>query len=198
MTSVSVTVHVADLGKAAKLLEAKDGWEYISREAMVSALVTSPLLPAVYTRTPKSLMQRYALRSGQALKYRRGSATLDRRVWAKGRSADTIRRLQSYGLQNLARSILPWGGNATAVRLRRMAHRTSYGCSLTLFSDLPYARRMHDSRSTVYWSGRPYGRGWSTKGTGGGYISGPVSQYGGSVAEHYTKALARGIRGLGQ
>ena len=190
-----MTIRCSDLSQAAAALSRLSaGWETVSRDSMVSALVLSPLLSDVWRRTPKSLMQRYALRAGQRLQTRKdGSKTLARRVWAQGRSTRTVQRLQTYGQQRLARALMPWRGTATASQLRQTVRRTACGCTLTLSSSLPYARRMHDRRSSLVWDGRPYGRGWSTEGTGGGYISGPVRSDGGRVASEYARSLQSGL-----
>ena len=194
-----MTVHrviVDDLGTLSRALaDLADDFDDIMEKAMRSALLLTGYFDEVWQRTPKSDRARYAsnYRGVDLIVKQRGrtndpstwQATLpsswDRGVMSgadtpreRDRRSAAIQRLNEYGMERLANSILPFGRHDRSLQVRRR----SGAVELVLSSSVPYAARMHVAakpREGEYWT--PGKRtGWSAARTGNRYLELPYQQ----------------------
>ena len=218
MTGSYERVEVTDLGELANALRRlQDEWKEIAVEALADAFLLSGFLEAVWVRTPKSSREKYAsryssvvlkvdrrdssdpadwstaLRSGWADRLLRearenGTRALDKREAA-------VARLNEYGMERLANSLLPNGINKSSLQV---AERDG-GIALILSSSVPYAARMHETDTPAegdYWIvGRK--TGWSARNTGNRYIERPYEEYQDRIVEEFGKQIDRRLRGMG-
>lgn len=181
-----------------------DQWPDIRLKALQGAIIMGKgseagLLETIWERTPKSYRDRYIERTAKKLaEFRQTNCVLkldDRwrvpRNWRKGAIDDeghmfgerARARIDRYGMERLARSLygLPEaaaGGRPTAESMLAGLKVESDGRSVTLTmrSDLEYARAVHDADKPAkgdWWApGKEHG--WSRKGTGAKFITGSV------------------------
>lgn len=178
-------------------------WPDIADEAFIGTAVNGPLLQDIYRRTPKSLMQRYALKSMA----QRGLAGADARLgkrgrlarsrWTAGLSAEDIAKIERYGQENLAKSILPKMGRMDDASAKGRIRIVPEGRQMIFSTDVPYAERMHEHGTHGQWDGSPYGRGWSTPGTDSHYISGPIAEDSREMAEVLMETIHERLRYTG-
>ena len=92
---------------------------------------------------------------------------------ARDRREAEIARVQEYGQERLANSILPYGDAAGSKNLQ--VRRRQGAVELVLSSSVPYAARMHETRKPgegEYWTpGKT--EGWSSARTGNRYLEKP-------------------------
>lgn len=185
------TLYVKTLDEATDLIRSfGERKEEVLEEAMIGALVNTPFLMEVWQKTPKSERARYAEQMGIKVNWNNKAQLekgwknkiLDDEKVSPETALARYKRLEAYGNSNLAKSILPWGQKANSSDLRSHVEHTDGVISFTLSSDLPYAKRMHESEvpvSEVWSPGQK--KGWSVKGTSGHFIYGtsdsPVEKY---------------------
>lgn len=187
----SRTLYVKTLDEATDLIRSfSERKEEVLTEAMVGALVNSPFLDDVWRRTPKSERARYAEMMGLKVNWS-NRAQIESRWKDKilgdesvspATALDRYKRLEAYGNSNLAKSIQPWGQKRSAHDLESHVSHSNGIVSFSLWSNLPYARRVHESEvpaSNVWRPGQK--RGWSVRGTSGHFLYGtpdsPVEKY---------------------
>lgn len=181
-----------------RLEKLAEDWPDIAEKAMKDAMVGSKYLQEVWRRTPKSNMHRYASQyRGVDLEIGKEGDPNDPSTWETklpsnwrqkavewhvdnrtkgGRerftrpSMRSMDRIERYGRERLARSILPHqdGSDFHVVKGTKSV-------ILTLSSSVEYAARIHEAKKPVegnYWTpGKT--SGWSAYGTGNRFLERP-------------------------
>lgn len=219
MTTYRVQVESLD-ELSAMLGRLADGWQDIAETAMKRALVNTKYLQEAWRRTPKSNRPRYASRyAGVGLKVKQRGDANDPSGWKYGVSsrwrqqaadysvrqaeagrkvrAPTARgmdRVDEYGRERLARSILP-RVDASALIVRR----TQTELRLTLASSLDYAPRVYLAEKPAegdYWTpGKD--SGWSAYGTGNRFLEVPYEQLQDKILQRFAKEIDRQLKEIG-
>ena len=216
-------VEISDPFLLAHRLEAlADDWPDIAEKVMKDALVSTKYLQEVWRRTPKSNMHRYAsMYAGVQLDVRKegdpdNPATWDTRLpsnWRQkavewhvnnktksgrerftGPSMRSMDRIERYGRERLARSILPHQDGSDF----HVVKGTKY-VMLVLSSSVEYAARVHEAKKPVegnYWTpGKT--SGWSAYGTGNKYLEQPYVQMQDKIARRFGQNVDRELQRRG-
>ena len=210
-------VYVSDLGELAKAFgKLADEWEHIAEYAMKNALLRTGYYDRVWQRTPKSDRNRYAAkyrgvdmvvkRKGKEndpsswktqIPRKREKAVLS---WAEtprehDRRARAVQRLNEYGMERLANSVLPYGRDSKSLQVRRRQGTIE----LVLSSSVPYAARMHEAkkpREGEYWTPGE-DSGWSASRTGNRYLDKPHEELQDKILKEFVKGVDQRLRNLG-
>ena len=184
-------------------------WQTVSENALRGAMLVTGYLDAVWQRTPKSDRARYASRyKGVGLKVKQRGREGDPSSWSvelqngwdrrvmsgaettreRDRREAAIQRLNEYGMERLANSLIP-GGNPDHNTLR--VRHSSRTVSLVLASSIGYAARMHEALKPAegdYWTpGKD--RGWSASGTGNRFVEKPLEDYQDRIVEEFASQI---------
>ena len=215
-----MTVHrviVDDLGTLSRALaDLADDFDDIMESAMRSALLLTGYFDEVWQRTPKSDRAKYAAKyldiplvvkqKGRANDPSSWDASLpsswERRAMkgadtprARARASASIQRLNEYGMERLANSILPFGLHDRSLQVRRRAGAVE----LVLSSSVPYAARMHETakpREGEYWTpGKK--TGWSAARTGNRYLELPYQQLQHKILDEFGRQVDVELRRRG-
>ena len=116
---------------------------------------------------------------------------------ARDKRQDAIARVQEYGQERLANSILPYGAEGED---RNLQVRNRQGTiELVLSSSVPYAARMHEAekpREGEYWTpGKK--TGWSAARTGNKYLEKPYRDLEDRIIEELGYQLDRELKARG-
>lgn len=188
-TEIEVTIG----GLSKGLDELARDWPNLRRDALEGAILHSGLLEGIWMRTPKSLMQRYASQMGAGHIGANGQLP---RGWRKKMDAKTLARLDQYGQERLARSLMPNGNRPGMMGTGLDIRTTADGAVWRIRSSIKYAAKVHDTKYPTegqYWA--PGGKGWTTPGTGNKFLSRPAEQYAGAIARELAKNLSAAIEG---
>ena len=189
-TEIEVTIG----GLSKGLDELARDWPNLRRDALEGAILHSGLLEGIWMRTPKSLMQRYAERVSTGPVGDDGQLP---RGWRRKLSPKALARVEKYGQERLARSLMPNGNRPGMMGTGLDIHTTSDGAVWRIRSSLVYAARMHEAKKPSeghYWS-PGVNRGWTTPETGNKFLSKPAEQYAGAIARELAKNLSAAIEG---
>lgn len=186
-------IHVVELSEGLNRLSGQ--WTRIRREALEDAILNGPLLQEIWMRTPKSSMQRYASELGGINLSVKGDLP---RGWRKRLSAEDLHKVDRYGQERLAHSLMP-GGTMPSQTYRGLDITDhADGPSFFIRSDLDYAEKMHEAqfpREGQYWTPNSDRGGWTTKGTGNRFLERPAENCADELAEivadHLEEALRR-------
>lgn len=152
----------------------------ILSDCMRNALILTGCIDDIWTRTPKSSRDRYAGRYKSAwdlIDQRTGNLRKGvRKSQVQGLTPEQQWRVNQYGNENLANSLIP-GGNTRSdapftVEIMGAHVRVSIGSSVV------YAARIHETEKPgegeMYDWTDPTSPGWSAEGTGNKYIERPL------------------------
>lgn len=184
-------------------------WQTVSENALRGAMLVTGFLQAVWDRAPKSDRARYASRYrnvGLIVKERGAAGDpsswtvelqngWDKRVmsWAettreRDRRESAIQRLNEYGMERLANSLVPDGNPKHNTLKVRHSSRT---VSLVLSSSISYAARMHEALKPAegdYWTpGKDHG--WSATGTGNRFVEKPLEDFQDRIVEEFANQI---------
>lgn len=213
-----IRVRIDDMGKLSEMMQqlGRD-WPDIMEDAFGKATISSGYLGDVWRRTPKSDRARYAstYRNVKTSIKERGEDNRPetwkmnlssgwRKQMMKGVDGDeatskrqrSIARIEEYGNERLANSLLPDGQRVSSFRI----HRTAKNIMMTLSSSVPYALRMHETEKPAegqYWTpGQRYG--WSSGKTGNKFLEKPYIDHKEALAKEVVAKINRELakRGL--
>lgn len=169
-------------------------WPNLRRDALEGAILNGGLLDAIWERTPKSMMQRYAAEYGGVRINSKGGLE---RGWRRKMDPETLARVEQYGQERLARSLMPHGNRPGAKGMGLDIRTTSDGAIWRIRSSIAYAEKVHEAkhpREGQYWTPNG-GRGWTTPGTGNKYLSRPAEECAGRIARELARNLSAAIEG---
>ena len=216
-------VEISDPFLLAHRLEAlADDWPDIAEKAMKDALTGSKYLQEAWRRTPKSNMHRYAsMYAGVDLNIDKEGDVNDPSTWETrlpsnwrqkavewhvnnktksgrerftGPSMRGMDRIERYGRERLARSILPRQDGSDF----HVVKGTKY-VMLVLSSSVEYAAKVHEAEKPAegnYWTpGKT--SGWSAYGTGSKYLERPYVQLQDKIVKLFGKNIDRELQRRG-
>lgn len=169
-------------------------WPNLRRDALEGAILNGGLLDAIWQRTPKSMMQRYASQLGGISISPTGALS---KGWRKKLDPRILAHVERYGQERLARSLMPHGNRPGSAGMGLDIETTSDGAVWRIRSSISYAEKVHEARSPregQYWSPGE-GRGWTTPGTGAKYLSRPAEECAGRIARELARNLSSAIEG---
>ena len=153
--------------------------------------------PSSWEATLPSNWETWAMRS--PTDRRRGPVTFRdiEGTRARDKRANAISRVQEYGQERLANSVLPFGKECGEENLR--VRRRARAVELVLSSNVPYAARMHEATKPAegeYWT--PGKRtGWSAARTGNRYLDKPYRDLESKIIRELGYQLDRELRARG-
>lgn len=169
-------------------------WSNLRRDALEGAILNGGLLDAIWRRTPKSMMQRYASQMGGVSIDSKGRLA---RGWRHKVDPVVLAKVEEYGQERLARSLMPHGNRPGAKGMGLDIETSSDGAVYRIRSSIAYAEKVHETkhpREGQYWTPNG-GRGWTTPGTGNKYLSRPAEECAGRIARELAKNLSAAIEG---
>lgn len=190
MTEIEVTIG----GLVSSLDDLARDWPTLRSDALEGAILNSGLLDAIWMRTPKSMMQRYASEMGEL---RINSSGALEKGWRRKMNPRLLAHVERYGQERLARSLMPNGNRPGARGTGLDIQTTPDGAVWRIRSSVGYAEKVHEARKPAdghYWTPGERG-GWTTPGTGSKYLSRPAEECAGRIARELAKNLSAAIEG---